>query len=110
MATTKVKVETKTERLYECEVKRRRVRASGNGYEPFWKLKNVQEALGDGDTEFRCKDCHGAVKLHKKHIATGPASHAEHRLKGDSEYCVAGWYFKKAEDGRESRLSGTPVV
>ena len=32
------------EKFYECEVKRRRVRASG-GYEPFWKVKTIAEAL-----------------------------------------------------------------
>ena len=36
------------EKFYECEVKRRRVRASG-GYEPFWKVKNVAVALSDSD-------------------------------------------------------------
>ncbi len=44
------------EKIYECEVKRRRVKAGG-GYEPFWKVKNVAAALVDNDTEFRCKDC-----------------------------------------------------
>ena len=29
-------------KLYECEVKRRRVRAAG-GYEPFWKVKALVE-------------------------------------------------------------------
>ena len=99
---------TTPEKLYECEVKRRRVRAAG-GYEPFWKVKSVKEALVDGDSEFRCKDCHGAVKLHKRHLATGPAPHVEHKLKGDSEYCVAGVYFREATDGRTPRLSGSPV-
>jgi hypothetical protein len=35
---------TEREKFYECEVKRRRVRASG-GYEPFWKVKAIAEAL-----------------------------------------------------------------
>jgi len=96
------------EKLFVCEVKRRRVRAAG-GYEPFWKVKNVQEALGDGDTEFRCKDCHGDVKLHKRNVANGPAPHVEHRLKRDSEYCTAGFYFGEATDGREARVSCEPV-
>jgi hypothetical protein len=97
------------EKLFECEVKRRRLRASGSGYEPFWKVKNVGEALVDGDTEFRCKDCHGSVKLHKRHVATGPAPHVEHKLRGDSEYCSGGMYFRQATDGRETRLSAAPV-
>ena len=33
------------EKIYECEVKRRRVKAGG-GYEPFWKVKSV--AVADG--------------------------------------------------------------
>jgi hypothetical protein len=96
------------EKLFECEVKRRRVAARG-GYEPFWKIKNVADALVDGDTEFRCKDCHGTVKLHKQRVATGPASHAEHSHKLDSEYCPSGFYFLAATDGREPRLSEKPV-
>ena len=50
------------EKIYECEVKRRRVK-EGGGYEPFWKVKPVAVALADNDTEFRCKDCYGVVKL-----------------------------------------------
>ena len=46
------KVAIAPEKLYECEVKRRRVRAGG-GYEPFWKVKTVADAILDGDTEFR---------------------------------------------------------
>jgi len=83
------KVDVKSEKLYECEVKRRRVR-EGGGYEPFWKVKNVEEAINDGDTEFRCKHCHAPLKLHKRHIANGPASHAQHKLKSDAERCAAG--------------------
>ena len=40
------------EKIYECEVKRRRVKVGG-GYEPFWKVKPVAVALADSDTEFR---------------------------------------------------------
>ena len=96
------------EKFYECEVKRRRIAARG-GYEPFWKVKNVGEALGDGDTEFRCKDCHGSVKLHKQRVVTGPAAHAVHMSKHDSEYCPSGFYFREATDGREQRFSANPV-
>jgi len=96
------------EKLFTCEVKRRRVRATG-GYEPFWKVKNVQEALVDGDTEFRCKDCHGALKVNKRNVANGPAPHVVHRLKRDSEYCTAGFYFSESTDGREPRISCEPV-
>ena len=32
------------EKIYECEVKRRRVKV-GAGYEPFWKVKTVAELV-----------------------------------------------------------------
>ena len=96
------------EKIYECEVKRRRVKAGG-GYEPFWKVKNVSAALIDNDTEFRCKDCGGAVKLFRRHTPGAPPPHIEHKLKSDSEYCSAGMYFLKATDGRQPRLSQSPV-
>jgi len=95
-------------KLYECEVKRRRVKAGG-GYEPFWKVKNVADALMDADTEFRCKECHGEVKLVRSNKAGGPGPHAEHKSKADSEYCPAGMHFQKATDGREARPSAHPV-
>jgi hypothetical protein len=99
---------TEREKLYECEVKRRRVRAGG-GYEPFWKVKSVVEALVDEDTEFRCKECGGAVKLVRRHTAGAPPAHVEHKLKSDSEYCTSGLHFLKATDGREARRSSEPV-
>ena len=33
------------EKMYECEVKRRRV-AAGGGYEPFWKVKKRGRCRG----------------------------------------------------------------
>ena len=97
------------EKLYECEVKRRRVRPNGGGYEPFWKVKTIAEALIDGDTEFRCKDCHGPLKVHKRNTADGPKSHVEHKYKSDSEYCAGGLHFQNATHGSAARLSATPV-
>ena len=32
------------EKMYECEVRRRRVKVGG-GYEPFWKVKNVTQGV-----------------------------------------------------------------
>ena len=97
------------EKLYECEVKRRRVRANGPGYEPFWKVKTVLEAVVDGDTDFRCKDCHGAVKLTKRNTATGTIAHVEHKSRIDAEHCVGAARFQQATDGRSARLSAQPV-
>ena len=95
-------------KLYECEVKRRRVSAGG-GYEPFWKVKTVADALADADTEFRCKDCGGEVKLFKTHKVGGPPPHAEHKRKEDSEFCPGGLLFRKATDGREPKRSSAEI-
>lgn len=96
------------EKFFECEVKRRRVK-TGGGYEPFWKVKTVADALADADTEFRCKDCFGEVKLFRNHKVGGPAPHAEHKRREDSEFCPAGLYFRKATDGRTAKPSEHPV-
>jgi hypothetical protein len=96
------------EKIYECEVKRRRMK-EGGGYEPFWKVKTVAEALSDADTEFRCKDCGGAVKLLGKNSKTGGAPYVEHKDPLDSAYCAGGIIFKRATDGREAKPSEHPV-
>ena len=49
------KVAIAPEKLYECEVKRRRVRVGG-GYEPFWKVKTVADAILD-------RLVHGAYRI-----------------------------------------------
>lgn len=100
--------EEKREKIYECEVKRRRRTESGT-FQPFWKLKTVQEAVEDEDTEFRCKDCHGRVKLHRRRMAAGMVSHVEHLTKEDSEYCAGSMFFLRATDGRVAKLSDVPV-
>jgi hypothetical protein len=96
------------EKMFECEVRRRRVK-EGGGYEPYWKVKNVAVALSDADTEFRCKDCFGAVKLLGRNGKAGTVPYVEHKLPEDAEYCPSGLAFKKATDGREPRPSAHPV-
>ena len=96
------------EKIYECEVKRRRVK-QGGGYEPFWKVKSVAVALADSDTEFRCKDCYGVVKLLGRNGKEGSVPYVEHKSTADSEYCANGLLFKKATDGREPKHSAHPV-
>jgi hypothetical protein len=96
------------EKMFECEVRRRRVKAGG-GYEAFWKVKNVAVALSDADTEFRCKDCFGEVKLLGRNGKPGIVPYVEHKLAADSEYCPSGLLFKKATDGREPKPSAHPV-
>ena len=96
------------EKMYEFEVKRRRVK-EGGGYEPFWKTKTVAEALSDNDTEFRCKDCRGEVKVLGKTSKVGGAPYVEHKHASDGDYCPGGLGFKRATDGRVSRWSERPV-
>jgi hypothetical protein len=96
------------EKIYECEVKRRRMK-EGGGYEPFWKVKSVADALADNDTEFRCKDCFGSVKLLGRNGKAGSVPYVEHKSAADSEYCANGLLFRKATDGRTSRHSEHPV-
>lgn len=103
------KAEKDREKIMQVEVKRRRVKAGG-GYEPFWKVKDLAVALVDEDTEFRCKDCGGALKVFKSQKAGQPVSHAEHKDKQDSEFCPVGLHFLKAGDGREPRPSARPVA
>ena len=97
------------EKIYECEVKRRRVKVCG-GYEPFWKVKTVAEALADSDAEFRCKDCFGEVKLLGRNSKVGAPPYVEHKSTADAEFCANGILFKKATDGREPKPSEHPVL
>jgi hypothetical protein len=96
------------EKMHECEVKRMRVRATG-GYEPYWKVKTLVDAIADLDTEFRCKDCGGAVKLLGRNQKTGGTPFVEHKLAADAAYCSSGLAFRAATDGREARPSSQPV-
>jgi hypothetical protein len=96
------------EKMYECEVKRRRVKVGG-GYEPFWKVKNVAVAMSDSDTEYRCKDCQGPVKILGRTGRPGTVPYVEHVSAIDGEFCINGMNFRKATDGREARLSEHPV-
>ena len=94
------------EKIYSCEVKKLFVRNGERKRE--WVVADVADAIRDEATQFRCKDCHGAVRLHGRHVAHGPAPHVEHRSKQDSEFCHAGMYFKR-NPGRTSRLSEKPI-
>lgn len=103
------KVTPTSEKFTNCEVKRRRLRSNGPGYEPFWKVKTVVDAIDDGDTELRCKDCHGPLKLVKRHTAAGTVAHVEHKDRADAAYCSGTAQFTEATDGRTARLSAKPV-
>jgi hypothetical protein len=95
------------EKLFECHVQRRRVRAAG-GYEFYWKVKSVAEAVTDGDTGFRCMGCHGSVKLYNR-AAPPNVAHVEHRSANDAEFCSCSIRFQQATDGRIARITPSPV-
>ena|ERR1700736_5870129 len=80
-------------KIYECEVKKLFKKDGLNEWR--WVVRLVKDAISDGVTEFRCKDCHGAVKLLGKNVAHGPSPHVEHKSRQDSEYCPAGIYFRQ---------------
>jgi hypothetical protein len=94
------------ETIYHCEVKKLFLREGAKKWE--WVTAAVVDALRDGATQFRCKDCHGHVRLHGKHVSHGPAPHVEHMSRQDSEYCLSGFYFRQHQ-GRVPRLSENPV-
>lgn len=94
------------EKIYECEAKKLVIRNGIKVRE--WKALPVREVIEENLSEYRCKACHGRVRLHGKHIKNGPAPHAEHLSKQDSEYCPMGIYFRKTP-GRQPRLSLQPV-
>lgn len=99
---------TESEKIYDCQVKRRRLKVGG-GYEPFWKLKSVAEALIDEDTQFRCSGCAGPVTLHRRHILDAPPPYVTHKFKSDSEHCPCSIFFRNSTDGRQPRMSEHPV-
>src|SRR5712692_9399760 len=47
------------EKIYECHVRKLFLKEGVKRSE--WVVMPVADALRDGATEFRCKDCHGAV-------------------------------------------------
>jgi hypothetical protein len=97
---------TNQEEVYECEVKKLFMRNGVKRWE--WVISTVADAIRDGASEFRCKDCPGAVRLHGKHVAHGPAPRVEHKSLQDSEYCPAEIYFRQ-NPGREPRISSSPI-
>lgn len=94
------------EQIYECEAKKLFLRNGQKRWE--WVVMPVKQAIEDGVISFRCKDCHGVVRLHNQRIAQGPEPHIEHKSRQDSEYCPLGMHFRQ-NPGREPRLSSNPV-
>jgi hypothetical protein len=95
------------EEIYTVEVKKRFRVPDGDVFR--WVERPVSDVIPEKESlEYRCKDCHGKVKLLNKHLPNAAAPHAEHISKQDSEYCPAGMYFRQ-NPGREPRLSLSPI-
>ena len=94
------------EKIYTCEIKKLYIRSDEKVWD--WVISVVADAIRDEAAQFRCKDCHGAVRLHKQHVEHGPAPHVEHKRHDDSEYCPAGMHFRR-HPGRVPRISSMPV-
>jgi hypothetical protein len=60
------------ERIYFVEIKVPYRRPDGTK-EWDWKTVPVREAIAAEASVYRCKDCHGQVRLHGKHAQVGPA-------------------------------------
>jgi len=94
------------EKIYKCEAKKPVMHNGVKVRE--WRVVAVREVIEEKLSEYRCKDCHGRVRLHGKRVKDGPAPHAEHFSKQDSEYCPMGMYFRQ-NPGRQPRLFLQPV-
>lgn len=98
--------EHELEKMYECEVKKLFLRDGRKREE--WTAVPVADAIRENAARYRCKHCHGAVRLHGRNVQHGPSPHAEHKSRQDSEYCPTGIYFRR-NPGRLPRLSLHPV-
>ena len=97
------------EKIYECEAKVKIVTAVKGKYRREWRSKAVLDVLDKVVTDIRCKECHGAFRLHQT-VAHGPTPHVEHRHRKDSESCRAGHYFRQAnKTDDQHRESLNPV-
>jgi hypothetical protein len=93
--------------IYTVEVKRKF--KVNDGYVLRWVERPVSDVIPEKDSiAYRCKDCHGKVKLFDKHVSHAASPHAEHISRQDSEYCPAGMYFRQ-NPGREARRSLSPI-
>jgi len=86
-------------KIYECEVKKLFRKDGTNEWR--WVVRPVKDAISDGVTQFRCKDCHGAVKLHGKNVAHGPAPHVEHKSRAGFRILSCGDLFPAKSWERE---------
>jgi hypothetical protein len=71
-ATAELESKPMDDRIYECEVKRTFMRNGEKVRD--WKRVPVADALADKSSDVRCAACHGAVKLHGRHVAHGPTA------------------------------------
>lgn len=70
-----------------------------------WTVKPVRTLPNSGaQPDIRCMHCQGRIRVHKQHVAHGPADHVEHLAHEDSVHCRGGHYF-----AGDHRLSTNPV-
>jgi hypothetical protein len=96
-----------SDEIYQVEVKKL-FRVSDGENELRWVVRPVADVIAEQLPEYRCKDCNGKVRLHGRNVPKGPAPHAEHMSKQDSEYCPSGMYFRQ-NPGRVPKRSLNPI-
>lgn len=88
--------------MYECEVE---LPFSVEGEKVYrWVVRPCDTLASGKQRGVRCMHCHGEVRVHKQHVAHGPADHVEHVSHQDSEHCRGGVYFKEPH-----KMSDNPV-
>ncbi len=97
------------EKMYECEVRRRRVK-EGGGYEPFWKVKNVADALVGYRYGVPLQGLPWRGEGAGQDEQGGHAGVCGAQAYGRCGVLPGGLRFKKATDGRVSRWSEKPVA
>jgi hypothetical protein len=78
--------------MTECETKKLYIINGDKVHK--WVATPVSVLESGPSKTIRCKHCHGEIRIHKRQIEHGPADHAEHRSRADSEFCIGGVYYK----------------
>lgn len=88
--------------MVECQQKKLRMVQGRKQLD--WFDAQVKDIPLESHPVVRCKYCHGAVRVHRQHVAHGPVDHVEHLSRQDSEGCMGGFHFQGVH-----RLSSNPV-